>query len=249
MPSCAAPNTTRRRGWALVLALAAGSAGTMHVAAREQPDRLNDVRAAVVVDDLHLDFIATGRLRTAVRTLVALLHQTGRLASLQTTGPSTVRLDVEADTPAWRIDDAVKHLTGNALHADDVAPPAGGPQWREVRDRAWQTATTVDAAIASSGRAVQRAVVLLSLGYRTDDAEVDRAAARIVERASVAGVAIVPVDPDWFDLGNRQGRLPDAAWRHHREVTRGSLRRLATDTGGTIWAPGEDAAAVFARLR
>jgi hypothetical protein len=88
----------------------------------------------VFVDDLHIPFVDTGRIRTMVRVFAAEVLGEGAMYALYAPGPSQVAIDFTSDLA--RLTAAIKNLTGNALRAQDAvrARPAD-PEPYEVAYR------------------------------------------------------------------------------------------------------------------
>jgi VWFA-related protein len=89
----------------------------------------------IFVDDLHLDFRNTGRIRELFKKIrVNLVHE-GDMFGMVSTGPSSIAIDLTYDVK--RMEEAIKKIAGNGLKPQDIldAPEgAEGPQ--EVRYRA-----------------------------------------------------------------------------------------------------------------
>jgi hypothetical protein len=88
----------------------------------------------IFVDDLHVAFTQTGRLRSLVDAIATELIHDGAMYAVAVSGPSQVAIDLTNDLT--RLRSAVKTLTGNALRADDVAQTlARGSEPNEVSYR------------------------------------------------------------------------------------------------------------------
>src|SRR5262245_55007857 len=72
----------------------------------------------IFIDDLHLDFRNTGRIRTMLRTLSAELILEGDHVAISSSGPSALAVDLTTDRQL--IDGAIKRATGNALKYEDM---------------------------------------------------------------------------------------------------------------------------------
>jgi len=86
----------------------------------------------IIVDDLHLDFRNTGRIRDLFKKISKTLVHEGDMFS---TGPSSLAIDPTYDRKV--LDEAIKKITGNGLKPSDIiqgAEGADGPS--EVRYRA-----------------------------------------------------------------------------------------------------------------
>jgi VWFA-related protein len=87
------------------------------------------------VDDLHLDFRNTGRIKQLFKKIKDELIHEGDLFGIVSTGPSSISIDMTYDRK--RIDEAIKRISGAGLKPTDIltAPEtAEGPS--EVRYRA-----------------------------------------------------------------------------------------------------------------
>jgi VWFA-related protein len=89
----------------------------------------------IIVDDLHLDFRNTGRIRDLFKRISKTLVHEGDMFSIVSTGPSSLAIDPTYDRKV--LDEAIKKITGNGLKPSDIiqgAEGADGPS--EVRYRA-----------------------------------------------------------------------------------------------------------------
>jgi VWFA-related protein len=87
------------------------------------------------VDDLHVEFGNTGRLRQLFKKVATELIHDGDMFAIASSGPSSIAVDMTYDKR--RLDEAVKKMTGNELKPSDIiagAPGSNGPA--EVRYRA-----------------------------------------------------------------------------------------------------------------
>ncbi|HEX4915873.1 MAG TPA: hypothetical protein VFV51_18065, partial [Vicinamibacterales bacterium] len=89
----------------------------------------------IIVDDLHLDFRNTGRIRDLFKRIARTLVHEGDMFSIVSTGPSSLAIDPTYDRKV--LDEAIKKITGSGLKPADIiqgAEGADGPT--EVRYRA-----------------------------------------------------------------------------------------------------------------
>jgi VWFA-related protein len=89
----------------------------------------------IIVDDLHLDFRNTGRIRDLFKRIGNTLVHEGDMFSIVSTGPSSIAIDPTYDRKI--LTEAIKKITGNGLKPSDIiqgAEGADGPS--EVRYRA-----------------------------------------------------------------------------------------------------------------
>jgi hypothetical protein len=204
-------------------------------------------RWVVFVDDLHLDFRNTGRLRECLRTIVAELAVSDDRVGIVTTGPSSVALDLTLDRDA--LDRAIQRISGAGLRPADVRslPRPGRRQPDEVGHRAHialSTASDVLATLEATGIA-PLALIFVSNGYDLDvvpeSSDAATASGRpnfriatdvdllaFIERAKQAKITIHSVDTRTLP-GTPPADPADAPWL---ERTRRSLRDIAAGTGG-----------------
>ncbi len=120
----------------------------------------------IIVDDLHLDFRNTGRIRDLFKRVARDLIHDGDMFSIVSTGPSSLAIDPTYDRKV--LDEAIKKITGNGLKPSDIiqgAESADGPS--EVRYRAHVTFSTAYDMLRQMERITNRrkAVVWVSNGY------------------------------------------------------------------------------------
>lgn len=120
----------------------------------------------IIVDDLHLDFRNTGRIRDLFKRVSRELVHEGDMFSIVSTGPSSLAIDPTYDRKV--LDEAIKKITGNGLRPSDViqgAEGADGPS--EVRYRAHVAFSTAYDMLRQLERITNRrkAVVWVSNGY------------------------------------------------------------------------------------
>jgi VWFA-related protein len=129
----------------------------------------NDVSGRIFlffVDDLHLQFHNTGRLRELFKKISKELVHDGDMFGIVSSGPSSIAIDMTYDRT--RLDEAIKKMTGNELSPSDIIQGpsgAGGPS--EVRYRAHVAFSTVGDALKNLEQVHNRrkAFVYVSDGY------------------------------------------------------------------------------------
>jgi hypothetical protein len=240
------------RGLAAAVAFAAVAvlAGGPRSLDAAQPADGDAMRWLVLIDDLHLDFRATGRLRAAVTAVVRPLVDAGVVVAMRTDGPSPIALSAAVTTSWPPVAASIKKLTGNALKPSDIVGMLGGPhRSRELVYRAREVEGAVTTLLRQVGEGPS-ALLLVSLGYRTDTPAVSAPVTQIAALAGQALVPVVPLDPRAFGLhAEPDPRASAIELEQHERATAESLRLLARDTGGTLWLEGDTAASVVARLR
>jgi hypothetical protein len=196
----------------------------------------------LVVDDLHIDFVNTGRLRSLLRAVAERLIREGDTYQLVATGPSgKVPMAAAHVIDRMLIETAIRAMTGNALKDGDVLGPASD----ELQVRATRALDAIEGALStfisdSSGR---KAMVYVSRGYYVDalPALADRIAA-LVRRARDNDVTIFSIDARGFGSALGDPPIDGDLWLRYTAATRRSLSMMADETGGfVIERPNEPA--------
>ncbi|MBI3261671.1 MAG: VWA domain-containing protein, partial [Acidobacteria bacterium] len=133
------------------------------------PRPTNDAAGRIflfVVDDLHLDFRNTGRIRDLFKRISKNLVHEGDMFGIVSTGPSSLAIDLTYDRK--RLDDAIKRIAGNGLKPQEIIEgpeSADGPS--EVRYRAHVAFSTTYEIMQNLERVHNRrkAVIYVSNGY------------------------------------------------------------------------------------
>jgi VWFA-related protein len=123
----------------------------------------------IIVDDLHLDFRNTGRIRDLFKRISRTLVHEGDMFGIVSTGPSSLAIDLTYDRKI--LDDAIKKISGNGLRPSDVIQgPDGAEGPSEVRYRAHVAFSTAYDILRQLERVTNRrkAVVWVSNGYDFD---------------------------------------------------------------------------------
>src|SRR6476659_4054026 len=94
------------------------------------------------VDDLHLQFHNTGRVRDLFKRISKELVHDGDMFGIVSSGPSSIAVDMTYDKT--RLDEAIKKMAGNELKPSDIIQgPSGAEGPSEVRYRAHVAFSTV----------------------------------------------------------------------------------------------------------
>lgn len=120
----------------------------------------------IIVDDLHLDFRNTGRIRDLFRRIAKTLVHDGDMFSIVSTGPSSLAIDPTYDRKV--LDEAIKRITGNGLKPSDIIQGAEGSDGpSEVRYRANVAFSTAYDMLSQMEKIANRrkAVIWVSNGY------------------------------------------------------------------------------------
>ena len=120
----------------------------------------------IFVDDLHLDFRNTGRIRQLFTKISKNLVHDGDMFGIVSTGPSSLAIDLTYDRQV--LDAAIKKITGNGLRPTDIiqgAETSEGPS--EVRYRAHVAFSTAYDLMKNLEKVHNRrkAVIYVSNGY------------------------------------------------------------------------------------
>ena len=85
----------------------------------------------IFLDDLHLDFKATGHTRALFTTITKQLIQDGDLYAVVSTGPSSIAIDLTRDRAP--LDGAANKFSGAALKPFEILDLPAGTDYSEVR--------------------------------------------------------------------------------------------------------------------
>src|SRR5215467_12718108 len=129
----------------------------------------NDVSGRIFlffVDDLHLQFHNTGRVRELFKKIAKELVHDGDMFGIVSSGPSSIAIDMTYDRN--RLDEAIKKMTGSELKPSDIIQgPSGAEGPSEVRYRAHVAFSTVNDVLSQLEQVHNRrkALVYVSDGY------------------------------------------------------------------------------------
>src|SRR5436853_6059035 len=129
----------------------------------------NDVSGRILlffVDDLHLQFHNTGRVRDLFKRISKELVHDGDMFGIVSSGPSSIAVDMTYDKT--RLDEAIKKMAGNELKPSDIIQgPSGAEGPSEVRYRAHVAFSTVNDVLNELEKVHNRrkALVYVSDGY------------------------------------------------------------------------------------
>jgi VWFA-related protein len=120
----------------------------------------------IFVDDLHLDFRNTGRIRELFKKISKELIHDGDMFGIVSTGPSSLSIDLTYDRK--RLDQAISKITGSGLAPKDILDvPEGAQGPPEVRYRAHVAFSTANDIINNLAQVHNRrkAFIYVSNGY------------------------------------------------------------------------------------
>jgi VWFA-related protein len=198
----------------------------------------------IFVDDLHLDFANTGRIRDLFKRISKELIHEGDMFGIVSTGPSSLAIDLTYDRR--RLDEAIKKISGSGLKPSDIIQgPQGAEGPSEVRYRAHVAFSTAYDLLRNLERVQNRrkAIVYVSNGYDFNPFEDSRYGSN-----SLFGNRHQLADDEGYEGNpfNRQGQqFADAdLTRELAELTRAANRANATiytiDPRGLVGGPPLD---------
>jgi VWFA-related protein len=120
----------------------------------------------IFVDDLHLDFRNTGRIKALFKKIREELIHEGDMFGIVSTGPSSLAIDMTYDLK--RLDQAIEKISGAGLAPKDILDvPEGAQGPPEVRYRAHVAFSTANDIIAQLAQIHNRrkAFIYVSNGY------------------------------------------------------------------------------------
>jgi VWFA-related protein len=123
----------------------------------------------IIVDDLHLDFRNTGRIRDLFKRISKNLVHEGDMFAMVSTGPSSIAVDPTYDRRV--LEDSIKKISGSGLKPSDIIQgPEGAEGPSEVRYRAHVAFSTAHDMLRQMERIPSRrkAVIWVSNGYDFD---------------------------------------------------------------------------------
>ena len=198
----------------------------------------------IFVDDLHLDFRNTGRIRELFKKIGKTLIHEGDMFGIVSTGPSSIAIDMTYDLR--RFDEAVKKIAGNALKPSDImSAPEGAEGPSEVRYRAHTAFSTAYDLLKKLETVHNRrkAFIYVSNGYDFNPFPQGRIQNNPFNQARLGENAN---DPNYTDPFTRQGNQFAEAdlVRELAEVTRAANRANTTfytiDPRGLVGGPDLD---------
>jgi VWFA-related protein len=148
-----------------------------------------------IVDDLHIDFASTPRVKDLFKRLGKELVHEGDLFGVVSTGTSSIAMDLTYDRT--RIDEAAKKISGSGLKPKDIIEQSAvGETPQEVMHRAHVAFETTLDVIRNLGQTHNRrkAVVIISDGYDFDPYKASRSGTSLTPNSNNRNVD--PNDPN-----------------------------------------------------
>jgi len=130
----------------------------------------------IFVDDLHMDFRNTGRIRELFKKIRKELIHEGDMFGIVSTGPSSISVDMTYDVK--RLDEAINKIAGNGLKPQEIIETPDGSQGPpEVRYRAHVAFSTAYDILGNLEQVHNRrkAFIYVSNGYDFDPFSKSRA--------------------------------------------------------------------------
>jgi VWFA-related protein len=120
----------------------------------------------IFVDDLHLDFRNTGRIRELFKTVATELIHEGDMFAVVSSGPASIEIPLTYDRR--RLDEALKKVTGGGMRPNEILDQPDGAQGPpEIRYRAHTAMSTVYELLKNLEQVHNRrkAFIYISNGY------------------------------------------------------------------------------------
>ena len=130
----------------------------------------------ILVDDLHMDFRNTGRIRDIFKKIRKELIHDGDMFAIVSTGPSSIAVDATYDVK--RLDEAINKISGSGLKPSEIIETPDGSQGPpEVRYRAHVAFSTAYEMLQNLKQVHNRrkALIYVSNGYDFDPFSKSRA--------------------------------------------------------------------------
>jgi|RhiMethySRZTD1v2_1073278.scaffolds.fasta_scaffold14548_11 VWFA-related protein len=209
----------------------------------------------IFIDDLHLDFPATGRLKDLFKKVTAELVHAGDAFAVVSTGPAAIAIDLTADR--GQLTHALNRIAGAALKPSEILDPTSDMEVRYRAHVAFGTAYSVLKTLAVVPNK-RKAFIYISNGYYFDvgpstspdtirenpflaarnEVSLDRLRAEVAEltrQATRSRVTVFSIDPRGLsELPTIQPNVRDAVWQQYWTTTRRSLQVLSEQTGGRL---------------
>jgi VWFA-related protein len=180
------------------------------------------------VDDLHLDFRNTTRIRQLFQRMAKELVHDGDMFGVVSTGPSSISIDLTYDRK--RLEEATKKIAGNGLKPSEIIEGGQGPQGpTELRYRAHVAFSTAYDIVRNLERINNRrkAIIYVSQGYDFNPFEGARFGDPNIIGMKRRVTEYINNDYDPFTRQSQQFADADLA-REMAELTRAANRANAT---------------------
>lgn len=205
------------------------------------------------VDDLHLDFDNTGRLRQLMKRVANDLVHEGDLVAVVSSGPSSIRVEPTSDRAS--LDSAIARISGAALKPAEMMRAADAAAFQsEVKYR-------IDVALSKAYQSLdmlaafparRKVAIYLTNGYALGATELEAKLAQLTQAANRTSTTVYPISAnELVPPPSRPTAAPvdPAAWEQYVRSARASLRALADLTGGHAVFDEDDYAKLVRALR
>ena len=205
----------------------------------------------IFVDDLHMDFRNTGRIRDLFKRIRRELIHDGDMFGIVSTGPSSISVDMTYDVK--RLDEAINKIAGNGLKPQEIIETPDGSQGPpEVRYRAHVAFSTAYELLGNLSQVHNRrkAFIYVSNGYDFDPFSKSRAKERNERFSSMMGRdssdgsdSGQSSDTNPFSKGGNQFAAADLAAELSeltRQANRSNVTMYTIDPRGLVGGPDLD---------
>ncbi len=204
--------------------------GIILPAARPRTDAAGRI-FLLFVDDLHLNFRDTPRIRDLFKRISNTLIHDGDMFGVVSTGPSSIAIDLTYDRK--RLDEAIKKISGGGLKPSDIiGGPEGADGPTEVRYRAHVAFSTAYDILQNLEKVQNRrkAIVYVSNGYDLNPFEVSRYGGGIFGNQSYNNPQYEnEAEGAWRNSNRQTAQFADADLaRQMADLTRAANRANAT---------------------
>lgn len=198
-------------------------------AAWSQP---GSIQWLILLDDMHLRFIETGRLRDVMRAISRDLVRPGDRCAGRCSGPSCT---AGKDGPmACEEFDDWRRASGNGLKEEDQLQARAEHRPEELSHRAEMALLAADALLREASDRVPAIMLYVSDGYLVEAAASERLS-RLAEAAAAKGGRMFPIRFKRVDYSSRRNPTITAEqWAALMAETLGSLSSLAEGTDGFV---------------
>jgi VWFA-related protein len=198
--------------------------------------RVNDTSGRIFlffVDDLHLQFSQSGRVRSLFQKIAKELVHEGDLFGIVSSGPSSISQDMTYDKK--RLDEAIKKMTGDGLKPSEIINTGSGSEGpTELRHRAHVSFSTMLEAMDKLETVHNRrkALVWVSEGYDFNPFQDSRLGLRDPSSPFLQNQSnVMHNNPDTGDGTNQQQNGTDPLTNQQKQQETFSDADLAMDLG------------------
>lgn len=209
--------------------------GIILPAARPRTDAAGRI-FLLFVDDLHLNFRDTPRIRDLFKRIANTLIHDGDMFGIVSTGPNSLAIDLTYDRK--RLDEAIKKISGSGLRPSDIiGGPEGAEGPTEVRYRSHVAFSTAYDILSNLEKVQNRrkAVIYVSNGYDLNPFTVSRYSGGMF--GAMTGGSAVNDDPESDPATSAASRNRQSAQFADADLARqmADLTRAANRANATIY--------------